>query len=131
MRALAVLCLLAAGLAPLAAAPAAPPAGIATKSTVPRVEMDLNEDGTVDFARVYNARGLLEHDEFDYNYDGEMDDFLYYENGLPVREEIDSDYDGKVDIWVYLLEGKYIRRWERDLDGDGKYDTARDFPPGP
>lgn len=127
MRVLLVLCLLLAGLTGAAAAPENPPAGLLMKSSVPRVEMDLNEDGKVDFARVYNARGLLDHDEYDYNLDGKMDDFLYYENALPVREEIDSDYNGKVDIWVYLLEGKYIKRWERDLDGDGKFDKAQDF----
>ncbi len=127
MRSFLVFCLLAAGLVPLAAAPENPPAGISSKSSVPRVEMDLNEDGKVDFARVYNARGLLDHDEYDYNLDGMMDDFVYYENVTPVREEIDSDYNGKIDIWVYLSEGKYIRRWERDLDGDGTFDKAQDF----
>ncbi len=127
MKAVLVVCLLAAGLSPLSAAPAAPPTGILSKSTVPRIEMDLNEDGKIDFARVYNAKGLLDHDEYDYNLDGVMDDFVYYEMILPVREEIDSDYNGKIDIWVYLSEGKYIKRWERDLDGDGKFDKAQDF----
>jgi hypothetical protein len=127
MRPFLVFCLLAAGLVPLAAAPENPPAGIASKSSVPRVEMDLNEDGQIDFARVYNTKGLLDHDEYDYNLDGKMDDFVFYVNAIPVREEIDSDYNGKVDIWVYLAEGKYIKRWERDLDGDGRFDKAQDF----
>lgn len=127
MRSFLVLCLLAAGLVAVVAAPESPPAGILSKSSVPRVEMDLNEDGKIDFVRVYNARGLLDHDEYDYNLDGRMDDFLYYENAVPVREEIDSDYNGKIDIWVYLAEGKYITRWERDLDGDGKFDKAQEF----
>jgi hypothetical protein len=124
---LAVIFLLAAGLILAHAAPASPPAGILSKGSEPRIEMDEDEDGRIDYVRVNNARGLLEREEFDYNRDGAMDDFLYYENGVAVREEIDSDYDGRIDIWVHLSEGKYIRRWERDLDGDGKPDKSQDF----
>jgi hypothetical protein len=124
---LAVICLLAVGAVAAHAAPADPPAGILRKGSAPRIEMDVNEDGKVDYVLVNNAKGLPEHEEFDYDYDGVMDDFLYYENGLAVREEIDSDFNGKIDIWVHLSEGKYIRRWERDLDGDGKPDKSQDF----
>jgi hypothetical protein len=124
---LAVICLLAAVVVVAHADPVAPPTGILKKGSAPRVEMDLDEDGRIDYVLVNNARGLPEHEEFDYNHDGTMDDFLYYENGLAVREEIDSDYNGKIDIWVHLAEGKYIRRWERDLDGDGKPDKSQDF----
>ena len=124
---LAACCLLAAGVAGAQSPPAAPPAGILKKGSAPRIEMDLNEDGRIDYVLVNNARGLPEHEEFDYNGDGVMDDFFYYEKGIPVREEIDSDFNGKIDIWVYLAEGKYITRWERDLDGDGKPDTSQDF----
>ena len=124
---LAVIFLLAAGIIVAHAAPADPPAGIMKKGSAPRVEMDLDEDGRIDYVQVNYPGGLPEHEEFDYNRDGAMDDFLYYKDGLAVREEIDSDYDGKIDIWVYLSEGKYIVRWERDLDGDGKPDTSQVF----
>jgi hypothetical protein len=124
---LAVVFLLAAGIIVAHAAPAGPPSGILKKGSEPRIEMDLDEDGRIDYVLVNNARGLPEREEYDYNHDGSMDDFLFYENGLIVREEIDSDYNGKIDIWVHLAEGKYIRRWERDLDGDGKPDTVKDF----
>lgn len=122
-----ILLLLAAGAVGAPAEPASPPSGILKKGSAPRIEMDLNEDGMIDYVLVNDAKGLPEHEEYDYNLDGEMDDFLYYLNGVPVREEIDSDYDGKIDIWVYLAEGKYIVRWERDLDGDGKPDRSQDF----
>jgi hypothetical protein len=124
---LAVIFLLAAGIIVAHAAPADPPEGILKKGGAPRVEMDLDGDGRIDYVLVNTARGLSEHEEYDYNHDGVMDDFLYYQDGIAVREEIDSDFDGKIDIWVYLAEGKYIRRWERDLDGDGKPDTSQDF----
>jgi hypothetical protein len=125
---LAALCLLAAAVAGAqSGAPDAPPAGILKKGTATRVELDTNEDGRIDYVLVSFPSGLTEHEEFDYNGDGVMDDFFYYEKGIPVREEIDSDFNGKIDIWVYLAEGKYITRWERDLDGDGKPDTSQDF----
>ena len=121
--------LLAAG-AMSAQTPAAPPAGIVSKGGEPLIEIDRNEDGVVDYRIMNGFRGLVEREELDYNYDGAMDDFYYYENGLLVREEIDSDYNGKVDIWVYLTEGQYIKRWERDLNGDGTPDTSKDFGNG-
>jgi hypothetical protein len=124
---LAVIALLAAVVLVAHGAPVGPPAGILLKGSPPRVEMDLDGDGRIDYVLVNTAQGLPAREEFDYNHDGVMDDFLYYENGVAVREEIDSDFDGRVDIWVYLAEGKYIRRWERDLDGDGRPDTSRDF----
>ena len=124
---LAIIFLLAAVVIVGHAAPLDPPAGILKKGSPPRIEMDLDGDGRIDYVLVSNARGLPEREEFDYNHDGVMDDFLYYENGLAVREEIDSDYNGRIDIWVYLAEGKYIRRWERDLDGDGRPDRTKDF----
>ena len=124
---LAVICLLAAVVVVVHADPAAPPAGILNKGGAPRIEMDANEDGRIDYVLVSYPGGLPEHEEFDYNSDGQMDDFVYYKDGLAIREEIDSDYNGKIDIWVHLSEGKYIRRWERDLDGDGRPDKVQDF----
>ena len=124
---IAVICLFAAAVVVAHAAPAAPPIGILKKGSSPRVEVDTNDDGRIDYVLVNFPGGLPEHEEFDYNFDGTMDDFVYYKDGLAVREEIDSDYDGRIDIWVHLSEGKYIRRWERDLDGDGKPDKSQDF----
>jgi hypothetical protein len=124
---LAVIFLLAGVVIVAHAAPAGPPAGILKKGSEPRIEMDLDGDGRIDYVLVNTSGGLPEHEEFDYNHDGAMDDFVYYERGVPVREEIDSDFNGKIDIWVYLVEGKFIRRWERDLDGDGKPETFKDF----
>lgn len=112
------------------AAPPAPPAPSALPRAAPAMESDRNEDGEVDYLLFLDGQGNTEHEEFDFNFDGAMDDFYYYEKGVLVREEIDSDFDGKVDIWVYLLDGKYIERYERDLDGDGKPDQAKVFGPG-
>jgi hypothetical protein len=104
--------------------------GAASKAQAPGpivTETDSDGDGSVDFRVYFLKTGQKEHEEFDYNKDSTMDDFLYYNEGIAIREEIDSNFDGRIDIWVYLLEGKYIRRYERDLDGDGKPDVVKDY----
>jgi hypothetical protein len=91
------------------------------------ITMDRDFDGRADH-RVrmdYNQRQVYE--EFDFNYDGRMDDFYFYESGRLVRQEIDSNFDDRVDVWVFLLEGIYIRYYERDTDFDGKVDVVKDF----
>jgi len=90
-------------------------------------ETDSDGDGRIDYSVYFLKTGQKEHEEFDYNKDSVMDDFLYYVEGLLSREEIDSNYDGKIDIRVFLSEGKYIKRYERDLDGDGVADVIKDY----
>ncbi len=92
-----------------------------------RVDMDRNDDGTTDYTIFFDQKGKKEHEEFDFNYDGKMDDYLYYAEGIASREEIDSNFDGKIDVWVYLVNGIYVKKYERDLNGDGKPDVVKDF----
>ena len=89
--------------------------------------VDLNGDGKPDLVTYTDAKGTVVRDEQDFNHDGTMDDFRYYQSGQLVREEIDSDFDGRIDLWVYLVGGDSIQRYERDTNGDGKPDTVRVF----
>ena len=105
---------------------AAPPATPQGKPNS-MAEMDLQGDGVVDYRVYYDERGALSREELDFNHDGKMDTFYYYKEGIAQRVEIDSHYNSRIDIWVYLLEGKYIKRYERDTTGSGKPDLVRDF----
>ena len=104
---------------PNLASPVGPPGSTA--------ELDRDGDGVIDYRATYDERGKVLREELDYNSDGKMDTFYYYKEGVLQRVEIDSKFVGKVDIWVYLLDGKYVRRYERDTTGSGKPDFVRDF----
>ncbi|MGA2478032.1 MAG: hypothetical protein ABSG63_04695 [Spirochaetia bacterium] len=117
---------------PLAAAEAppfaiTPPPAAAQGSPNSMVETSLAGDGLIDYRVYYDRKGNLSREELDYNHDGKMDTFFYYQGGVLQRVEIDSRFNGKIDIWVYLLEGKYIQRYERDTTGSGKPDVIKDF----
>jgi hypothetical protein len=94
---------------------------------VPSFEMDRNNDGKTDCRFFIDSKGRKTYEEYDFNYDGLMDDFYYYAEGTLDREEIDSDFNGKIDIWITLYQGKYIRRIEQDRNGDGKPDAVTDY----
>ncbi|MFP4113262.1 MAG: hypothetical protein ACOC2Y_02350 [Spirochaetota bacterium] len=89
--------------------------------------LDRNDDGTVDYAVMVNDAGNKVREAADFNRDGYMDDFYFYENGVLQREEIDSNYDQRIDIWIYLRRGVYIEMWERDTDYDGVIDVREQY----
>jgi hypothetical protein len=105
--------------------PPAPPLRVG--QDVSKSETDANGDGAIDYVVYFDKRGAKEHEEYDYNSDGKMDDFLYFTDGIPKREEIDSDFNGKIDLWIYILEGKYIQKYEKDTNGDGVPDVSKSF----
>ena len=91
------------------------------------VELDRNGDGRIDYRVIYDANGKVSQEQLDFKGTGRMDTFYYYKDGVLDRVEIDSTGTGKIDIWVYLIDGKYVQRYERDTDGDGKPDVVRKF----
>ncbi len=93
---------------------------------VERVSMDNNYDSRIDYNVEYDIRHRKTYEEMDFNHDGRMDDFYYFEEGKLVRQEIDSNFDGRIDIWVHL-EGMYIRKYEMDSDFDGVVDVVKDY----
>ncbi len=95
--------------------------------TTTRIRKDRNFDGVADYELIYDERARKVFESLDFNFDGRMDDFYYYEQGVLARREIDIDFDETIDLWVYLSEGVYISRIERDRDGDGKVDYVKDY----
>jgi hypothetical protein len=91
------------------------------------VYYDSNFDGNINYAHIFDKDGLMIEERLDFNHDGHMDDFYFYDEGVLIRREIDTNFDGKIDVWVHLEEGVYIRRYEQDLNFDGKIDKVKDF----
>lgn len=92
------------------------------------ISTDTNFDSSVDSKVALDVMRLTVFEETDYNLDGIMDNFYYYDNGFVVRQEVDSNYDQKIDVWVYITNsGKSISRYEKDLDFDGVVDKVKEF----
>jgi hypothetical protein len=87
---------------------------------------DRNYDGKPDYEVRYDAQNRKVSEKLDFNYDGRMDDFYYYQEGRLVRQEIDTNFDGAVDVWVFL-DGVYVLGYERDTDFDGTVDVVKHF----
>jgi hypothetical protein len=97
-----------------------------TDGQVRGLSQDRNYDGRVDYLVEYDREGRKVREEMDFNFDGRMDDFYYFENGALIRQEIDSNFDQRIDVWVFL-EGPYIHRYEMDRDFDGRVDVVKDY----
>ena len=96
-------------------------------SKVLSFESDRNFDGTIDQKTDYDGYDNVVYEEYDFNFDGVMDVFYYYDKGILARQEIDSNFDTSIDIYVYIYKGIYIRRVERDLDHDGEIDHVKNY----
>jgi hypothetical protein len=90
------------------------------------LSQDRNFDGQADYRVQYDRAGRRVREEMDFNFDGRMDDFYYFEKGALVRQEIDSNFDDRIDVWVFL-EGPCIRRYEMDKDFNGEAEVVKDF----
>ena len=113
-------------------------------------ESDLNADGTRDVVRYYTDEGRPLREESDRDFDGRMDQIIFfeggrisrmerdtvgngmvdekifYEGGRPLRSERDmaarsTSSEWKPDRWEYYEEGRMVRMGV-DLDGDGRVD---------
>ena len=113
-------------------------------------EADLNGDGIKDVVRHYTDEGRPLREEADRDFDGQMDEVVFFEEGRVIRLEADQNRDGQVDTKVFYERGTPVRserdiagrstvaawrpdRWEyfehgrlirmgTDLDGDGRVD---------
>jgi hypothetical protein len=86
-----------------------------------RKDLDINWDGKVDIARVYDDKEVLVKESLDLDFDGKVDQVNYFEKGVIVRKERDLTAAGKPSLWLYYEKGKLVRK-ERDTNADGKVD---------
>lgn len=88
---------------------------------ISRKDLDINWDGKVDIARVYDEKEQISREALDLDFDGKVDEVIFYEKGLVVRKERDLSSAGKPSLWVFYEKGQIVRK-ERDTNGDGKVD---------
>ena len=86
-----------------------------------RKDLDINWDGKVDIARVYDEKEQISRESLDLDFDGKVDEVIFYEKGLVVRKERDLSSSGKPSLWVFYEKGQIVRK-ERDTNADGKVD---------
>lgn len=102
--ALAIFGLFALAVSALAAEPAGSTAAATTAAAnVPipqRVEVDRNYDGVPDRFEYYNKDSTVDHIETDTDFNGKVDEWVYYKNGIVEKAEKDTNGDGKPDTWM-------------------------------
>ncbi len=96
------------------------------KTILVRQDIDITWDGKVDIWRYFDESGMAEKEEWDTDYDGNIDETRYFEGGVIVRSERDRNNDGRPDVMRYYKEGK-LERKETDTNGDGQVDRWEYF----
>ncbi|MEO1335270.1 MAG: hypothetical protein AAFV29_06485 [Myxococcota bacterium] len=91
------------------------------KTVLVRQDLDVNWDGKIDIWRYFTAAGLPAKEEWDTDYDGNIDETRTFEDGKIVKSERDRNNDGRTDVFRYYREGK-LERKESDTNGDGAVD---------
>jgi hypothetical protein len=94
-----------------------------------RREIDMNGDGKVDLATLFDDKGEPAKEALDLDFDGRVDQVNVYENGRIARKERDTDADGRPDVTEFFEKGRKVRV-ERDTNHDGHVDTWEEYENG-
>ena len=92
-----------------------------TKTVLVRQDIDMTWDGRVDIWRYFDVDGKTEKEEWDTDFDGNVDETRFFVRGVIVRSERDRNNDGRADVVRYYKEGKLDRK-ESDTNEDGQVD---------
>jgi antitoxin component YwqK of YwqJK toxin-antitoxin module len=93
----------------------------AQKRMLVRQDLDVTWDGRTDIWRYFDVGGKVTREEWDTDYDGNVDETRFFEGGVLVRSERDRNNDGKADVNRYYKDG-VLERKESDTNGDGQVD---------
>ncbi|MDH5671153.1 MAG: hypothetical protein OEZ06_03330 [Myxococcales bacterium] len=92
-------------------------------------EIDLNLDKRVDVTRKLDESGNIVFEQHDFDFDGRLDQQVFFEGGRIARREIDTNFDRMVDTWVWC-EGSLVAKLERDRRHTGRVDTWEEYQSG-
>jgi hypothetical protein len=95
-------------------------------------QVDYDKDGRKDYVAIYNRRGELVAEEFDFTFDGVFDARHHYDRttGLLYMAERSSSHDRKPDTWEKYDQQGRLLSVERDRNGDGKPDLWEQYQGG-
>ena len=74
------------------------------RGRISKIEFDNNFDGEMDDILYYSSRGKINYRETDLNYDGVMETYAKYRNDNPILEKTDTNGDGIKDLYTYLKD---------------------------
>jgi len=98
------------------------------ENTAPALEVDTNGNGQIDYlVKTHKKSNDKIMEVLDYNHDGRMDDYYFYQEGVLKERAIDSNYDGRIDLWVFIGDGIYIQGYQRDSNFDGQMDEVESY----
>jgi hypothetical protein len=85
--------------------------------------MDLNFDGRTDLLRFYADDGVaVKVEQHDYDFDGHIDDQVFFKAGAVSHKELDTNFDGLIDTWMWC-KGPLVEKAERARRKPGRVDT--------
>lgn len=92
--------------------------------------MDLNFDGRTDLLRFFAEDGSsLALEQHDYDFDGRIDDQIFFKAGKVTHKELDTNFDGLIDTWLWC-KGPLVEKAERARRKPGRVDTWESYNSG-
>lgn len=92
-----------------------------TGGPVIRKEVDLNGDNKIDMWTWFAPDGSRQRESLDFDFDGKVDEIVYYEKNVRTRVEGFTNGQERADTFKYYEKSKLVRI-ERDRNSDGRVD---------
>ena len=96
--------------------------GFMDGAQVQKIEVDEDEDGTIDRWEFYGARGRLERVGLSQQHNGVIDTMAFYEEGGEIERIEVSTRGDQVRNRIEFYQSNSLARVEEDINGDGRMD---------